>query len=403
MIVMGRGSGTYNPYTPDAGARPPALTGRDAEFEHLRSIIGQLGAGGTEKHVLVTGLRGVGKTVLLNEFERMCEEAGWPAETKEVGRNSLVATLVGRVARRALLQMSARKRVGDRIRRAMSVLSSFELTLPGDVSFKLDVAPAVGQADSGDLADDLRDVLVAVGQAAAQSDTGFALILDEAQNLSRDDYEALIMALHRVKQKNLPVAFVGAGLPLMPMLGTEAKTYAERMFIYASIGALSFDAAREALVQPAQAQAVGWEHGAVDHVFRYTEGYPYFLQEYGRCAWAQGFGSTITLADVQAAESLVTDYLDGNFFEPRIGRLTDAARAYVSALAALGDAPQQTSAIAERLGRGAKSLSPVRDELIGAAIIYAPKYGYVDFTVPHCGSFARRRYPLGPDLATLLP
>jgi hypothetical protein len=402
MIVMGRGSGTYNPYTPDAGARPPALTGRDAEFEQLRSIIGQLAAGGTEKHVLITGLRGVGKTVLLNEFERMCEEAGWPAETKEVGRNSSVATLVGRVARRALLQMSARKRVGDRIRRAMSVLSSFELTLPGDVSFKLDVAPAVGQADSGDLADDLRDVLVAVGQAAAQSDTGFALILDEAQNLSRDDYEALIMALHRVKQKNLPVAFVGAGLPLMPMLGTEAKTYAERMFIYTSIGALSFDAAREALVQPAQAQTVGWEAGAVDHVFRYTEGYPYFLQEYGRCAWARGFGSTITLADVQATESLVTDYLDENFFEPRIGRLTDAARAYVSALADLGDAPQQTSAIAERLGREAKSLSPVRDELIGAAIIYAPKHGYVDFTVPHCGSFARRRYPLGADPATLL-
>jgi len=152
---MGRGSGTYNPYTPDSGARPPALTGRERELAHLQSIIVQLSAGGTEQHVLITGLRGVGKTVLLNEFEVMCEGAGWPAEAKEVGRNSSVATLLGRAARRAMLRMSAQKRAGERLRQALRVLKAFEAALPGDVSFKLDVDAAVGQADSGDLAEDM--------------------------------------------------------------------------------------------------------------------------------------------------------------------------------------------------------------------------------------------------------
>lgn len=394
---IGRGTGTHNPYTPDAGARPPVLAGRDEELAHLRSIISQLTAAGTEQHVLITGLRGVGKTVLLNEFEQFCQEAGWPAETKEVGRKSSVATLVGRVARRALLQMSTRQRVGARLRRAMEVLKAFEITLPGDVSFKLDVGPAVGQADSGDLADDLRDVLVAVGEAAAEAGLGFALILDEVQNLASDDYEALIMALHRAKQKRLPVAFVGAGLPLVPTLTADAKTYAERMFLYPILGPLSEAAAREALVTPARSQSVAWEEGAVQHILDYTEGYPYFLQEYGRRAWAQGSETTIAETDARSAQILVEDYLDDNFFEPRIGRLAKSERAYTSAMADLGDGPQQSSAVAKRLGRTPGSVSPLRDALIGSAVIHAPRRGYVDFTVPHCASFVRRRYPLDED------
>lgn len=393
---MRRGSGSYNPYTPDSGARPPALTGRERELAHLRSIIAQLSAGGTEKHVLITGLRGVGKTVLLNEFEGMCEQAGWPAETKEVGRNSSVATLVGRAARRAMLQMSVRRRAGERLRQALRVLKAFEVALPGDVSFKLDVDAAVGHADSGDLADDLRDVLSAVGQAAAEIGVGFALILDEVQNLDQNDYEALIMALHRSKQKNLPVAFVGAGLPLIPALTAEAKSYAERMFIYPTIGALTDADARHALILPALSQRVGWEEEALAQALSYTEGYPYFLQEYGRCAWAQGDGQWITAKDAQTALVIVEDDLDENFFEGRIGRLTDAEKLYVTAMADLGDGPQSSAAVARRLGRTPKSISPQRDALIGNAVIYAPQHGLVDFTVPHCGAFIRRRYPIAP-------
>lgn len=386
--------GTHNPYTPDAGARPPLLAGRDAELAQLRSIIAQLTAGGTEQHVLITGLRGVGKTVLLNEFERLAQDADWPAETKEVGRRSSVATLVGRVARRALLQMSTQKRVGGRLRRALSVLKSFEVVLPGDVSFKLDVGPAVGEADSGDLADDLRDVLVAVGEAAKEAGCGFALIVDELQNLSPDDYEALIMALHRVKQKGLPVTFVGAGLPLLPTLTAEAKSYAEQMFAYPTIGPLGEGAARDALVLPARKQGVTWEDRALHHVLAYTEGYPYFLQEYGRRAWAQETGAIVTARGARAAQVLVEDFLDTSFFEPRIGRLAESERAYVSAMADLGEGPQRTSAVAERLGRTIGSVSPLRDALIDSAVIYAPRRGFVDFTVPHCTSFVRRRYPL---------
>ncbi len=355
---MGRGTGTYNPYTPDSGARPPALAGRGRELAHLRSIITQLSAGGTEQHVLITGLHGVGKTVLLNEFEGMCEEAGWPAEAKEVGRNSSIATLLGRAARRALLQMSAKKRAGERLRQALRVLKAFEVTLPGDVSFKLDVDAAVGHADSGDLAEDMRDVLAAVGQAAAEAGVGFALILDEIQNLDRDGYEALIMALHRSKQKNLPVSFVGAGLPLVPALTAAAKSYAERMFVYPAIGALAGADARDALILPARSQGVEWEEEALVRALAYTEGYPYFLQEYGRRAWAQGDGPRITAEDAETALALVVDDLDENFFEGRIGRLTDAEKLYVAAIADLGDGPQSSAAVARQLGRTPKSLSP---------------------------------------------
>lgn len=391
---MGRGSDIHNPYTPDSGARPPVLTGRERELAHLRSIIAQLSGGGTEQHVLITGLRGVGKTVLLNEFEGMCEQAGWPAEAREVGRNSSIATLVGRAARRAMLQMSARKRAGERLRQALRVLKSFEVTLPGDVSFKLDVDAAIGQADSGDLAEDMRDLLSAVGQAASEAGVGFALILDEVQNLDRDEYEALIMALHRSKQRNLPVAFVGAGLPLIPVLTAEAKSYAERMFVYPTIGALADADARDALVLPARGQGVEWDQEALAGALAYTEGRPYFLQQYGRRAWAQAEGPLITAEDADAARAIVEDYLDENFFEGRIGRLTDAEKQYVAALADLGDGPQPSAAVAARLGRTPKSVSPQRDALISNAVIYVPRRGLVDFTVPHCGAFIRRRYPL---------
>jgi hypothetical protein len=330
--------------------------------------------------------------VLLNEFESMCQAAGWPGETKEVGRNTSIANLIAHSARKALLQMSAKKRAGDRLRRGLGALKAFQVSF-GEVSFKLDVDPAVGIADSGDLVEDLRDLFMAVGEAALESGLGFALILDELQNLSRDDYEALIMALHRAKQRSLPVAFVGAGLPLVPSLTAEAKSYAERMFIYPMIGKLASCDAREALILPAEHQSVSWEEDAVAQVLAYTEGYPYFIQEYGRRAWDVGDTSRITLRDALAAKALVEADLDESFFEGRIGRLSDVERAYVVAMASLGDGPQRSSRIAELLQRKPTSLSPVRDALLQSAVIYAPKRGLLAFTVPHCADFVRRRYP----------
>ncbi|HTX09852.1 MAG TPA: ATP-binding protein [Solirubrobacteraceae bacterium] len=389
---MARGAHTYNPYTPDAGARPPALVGRDRELEHLQSIITQLGAGGTERHLLITGLRGVGKTVMLNEFENVCVETGWPAESKEVARDSSVAVLVGRSASRALRQLSLRAKVTDRLSRAMRVLTSFEVTLPGEIRFKLGVDALAGHADSGDLADDLRDVLVSVGEAAAEAGVGFALVLDELHNLAASEYEALIIALHRAKQKTLPVSFVAAGLPLIPALTGEAKTYAERMFVRAPLGALPDDAACIALADPARMQKVRWAEDALKLAVNYTEGYPYFLQEVGRWAWRQREGERITRPDVEAAIPLAEAELDESFFEVRLGRLNASQRAYVHAMAELGDGPVSSLDIAQRLGRKPTAVTKVRDALIREAVVYPPARGELAFTVPHCARFVRRRY-----------
>ncbi len=389
---MVRAANTHNPYTPDSGVRPPALTGRDVELAHLRSIITQLSSGGTENHALITGLRGVGKTVLLLEFENMCVEAGWPGETNEIGSTSSIATVVSRAVRRALLRMSAKKRAGAHMKRALSVLKSFQITV-GDVSFTLDVDAVHGEADSGDLADDLRDLFVAIGEAAEESGRGFALILDELQNLSREDYEALIMGLHRAKQKGLPVAFVGAGLPLIPELTADAKSYAERMFVYPTIGALPHDAARDALILPAREQGVEWNRAAVEHVLNYTEGYPYFIHAYGRKAWPGSDSARITLEHTLDAQAVVEDWLDQNFFEARMKRLNNREREYVSAMATLGDGAQSTTAIATILNSPPSSLTRTREELLRSSIIYAPRRGQVDFTMPHCAAFLRRRYP----------
>jgi hypothetical protein len=201
------------------------------------------------------------------------------------------------------------------------------------------------------------------------------------------------MGLHRAKQKGLPVAFVGAGLPLIPSLTAEAKSYAERMFIYTAIGELGEPAARDALIKPAEAQKVSWDEDGVAEVMAYTEGYPYFIQEYGRSAWDLKAGKRITLEDTRAAKLLVEANLDENFFEGRIGHLSDAEQAYVSAMAALGDGQQDSNQVAKLLQRKRTSLSPIRDKLMRNAVIYAPSRGAVDFTVPHCAAFVRRRYP----------
>ena len=216
--------------------------------------------------------------------------------------------------------------------------------------FKLGVDALARQADSGDLADDLRDVLVSVGEAAAEAGVGFALVLDELHNLSSPDYEALIVALHRAKQKTVPVSFVGAGLPLIPALTGEAKTCAERMFVRAPLGAHSFDAARAALVDPARAQHIHSDGDALEFAVAYTDGYPYFLQEVGRWAWREGDGELISRADLEVAVGLAEEELDESFFEVRLGCLNSTQRAYVQAMAFLGDDVVSSSEVAERLG-----------------------------------------------------
>ncbi len=386
---MVRTGDARNPYTPDMGARPPFLAGRDAELSYFEEMLVQIGGGGTQKHLILTGLRGVGKTVLLNEFEADCESAGWPAETRELAESARIAPVIARSARKALMQMSAAKRAGDAVRRALGALKAFALTID-EVTLRFDVDALEGVADSGDLAEDMRDLLVEVGLAARENGTGFALILDEMQNLPRRDLEALIVGLHRAKQKGLPVALVGAGLPLLPELTGEAKSYAERGFEFRGIGALDHSAAAAALVEPAKQQNMTWQRRAVDRVVELTSGYPYFIQEYGRVVWRLSSGRTITRAEVGAAESVAREYLDENFFSQRIGKLPDGERRYLSAIAGRGDGPQRSGEIARALGKDPSEVSVARDRLLKAGLIYAPRRGEVDFTVPLCADYLRR-------------
>lgn len=390
-----------NPYTPDMGARPPFLAGRDSELDYFDEIIRQLGAGGTQKHLVLTGLRGVGKTVLLNEFESRCEVAGWPGEARELAEDSRISHVVAKAARKALLEMSATKRAGDAARRALRALKAFTMSV-GGIELRLDVDALDGVADSGDLAEDMRDLLVEVGVAAQAHGGGFALILDEMQNLTKRDLEALIVGLHRTKQKNLPVALVGGGLPLIPELTGEAKSYAERGFEFRRIGALERTAAVAALEEPARDLGVSWEPGAADEVVGLTEGYPFFLQEYGRVIWRIARGKSIGLGDVKAAGRIALEYLDESFFSQRIGKLPNAERRYLAAIAVLGDGPQQTSDVAAALDKDPQELSVVRDRLIKASLIYAPRRGEVDFTVPLCADYIRRTIPLGPSSGQVL-
>ncbi len=387
---MNREAETRNPYTPGMGARPPFLAGRDPELAYFDEMLRQLSAGGTQKHLVLTGLRGVGKTVLLNEFEAKCDAAGWPGEARELAGGSRIGHVVARAARKALMEMSVAKRAGDAVRRGLGALRAFTLTL-GDINFRFDVEALVGVADSGDLAEDMRDLLVEVGVAARASGTGFALILDEMQNLSKADLAALIVGLHRAKQKTLPVALVGAGLPLLPDLTGEAKSYAERGFEFREIGALGEVPAAAALEEPAQSQGVAWGSDAVSRVIELAEGYPYFLQEYGREIWKLRRDRGIDLECVSAAEPIVVEYLDDNFFSQRVGKLPDAERRYMSAIASLGDGAQSSGDIAAALGKTSQDLSVVRDRLIKAGLLYAPRRGAIDFTVPRCARYLRER------------
>lgn len=388
---MVRTGDARNPYTPDMGARPPFLAGRDAELSYFEEMLIQIGGGGTQKHLILTGLRGVGKTVLLNEFEADCESAGWPAEARELAESARIAPVIARSVRKALMQMSAAKRAGDAVRRALAALKAFALTIE-EFTLRFDVDALEGVADSGDLAEDMRDLLVEVGLAARENGTGFALILDEMQNLPRRDLEALIVGLHRAKQKGLPVALVGAGLPLLPELTGEAKSYAERGFEFRGIGALDHSAAAAALVEPVKQQNMTWQRGAVDRVVELTSGYPYFIQEYGRAVWRLSSGQTITRREVGAAESVACEYLDENFFSQRIGKLPGAERRYLSAVAWRGDGPQRSGEIARALSKDPSEVSVVRDRLLKAGLIYAPRRGQVDFTVPMCADYLRRTY-----------
>ncbi len=385
-----------NPFSPGAGSPPPELAGRESVLEQARVLLGRVRVKRPEKSLLLTGLRGVGKTVLLNEIDRMALGEGYRTILVEAHEGKSLAVLLAPHLRRLLFDLDRVAGTGDKVRRGLGVLKSFVSAIKiklGDVDIGLDIEPVKGAADSGDLEVDLPSLFVAVAEAAEERGTAVAILIDEIQYFSAAELSALIMAMHKMQQRQLPLVLVSAGLPILPGLAGESKSYAERLFSFPDIGPLRQSDAIRALNDPVVAAGEAFEPAALDEIFRMTQGYPYFLQEWGYQVWNHALASPITLAVVEASSALVSQRLDENFFRVRFDRLTPSEKRYLRAMAELGDGPYRTGDIADTLKVKINTLGPVRSSLIKKGMVYSPSHGDMAFTVPLFAEFMRRAIP----------
>jgi hypothetical protein len=382
-----------NPFAPGAGTKPPALVGRDDQIESFDVLLERLENGYAERSMIITGLRGVGKTVLLDVFRDKAEARDWATVEWEVEKNGPFGAKMAANVRRALLQIAPKSRWTDRVLRAASILKSFTLTFStdGTMTAGLDIEALSGVGDSGALPEDLSDLFVAIGEAARDSGVGVVFLIDEIQYLRPTELEALIVALHRCARRSLPITLVGAGLPQIPRLAGEARSYSERLFRFPRIGPLdALTHARDAITLPTEALGVSIKPSAVDFVVEYTQGYPYFLQEYGRIVWDEAPASPVTLADVESILPLVEAELDESFFRVRAERTTDLELRYLYAMAELGPDPHGATVVAGRIGRTAEQAGPIRSRLIDKGLLFTPGRGYAAFTVPQFDRYMLR-------------
>lgn len=338
------------------------------------------------------GLRGVGKTVLLNRFREIAQHEGLAVGFIEAPETGHFRGLLATRLRRILLELDQGP-VSAAVARALRVLKSFTLQLPGGSTLSIDVDALRGHADSGNLAEDVTDLLVAAGEAAQDRKTGVLLAVDELQYLEEEELAALITAIHRTSQLDLPVVLVGAGLPQLPGLAGEAKSYAERLFEFPEIGSLGQGDAEAALLIPAEAGGVTYRLQALKLIVAAAHGYPYFLQEWGYHVWNHAESSPIAAADVQRVIPLIEDHLDKNFFLVRFDRLTPKEKEYLRAMAELGPGPHRSGDIAGTLGVKVESVAPRRSALIAKGMVYSPAHGDTAFTVPLFDEFLRRAIP----------
>ena len=386
-----------NPYTPNAGAEPEAIVGRDDQLASFDLLLARLARGRTEQSMIVTGLRGVGKTVLLGQFRGKALEQDWVVVELEISKHDEAGfrrDLASRL-RTALFELSPKARWTQHLQHAAAVLKSFTLKFDTDGSWSagLDVEAAEGYADHANLKMDLTDVFLALGEAAAEQNRGVVLLFDEIQFLSTAQLEAVIEALHKMVQRKLPITLVGAGLPQIAELAGDAKSYAERLFKFPTIGNLSAEDSYAALEQPAAAEGAHYASTALKGAFQITGGYPYFLQELGYAVWTVAEGPTITKSDIELAQPQYEAKLDASFFRVRLDRTTDLQRAYLRAMAQLGPAAQKAADVAQLMGRTSENLGPTRAELINMGLLYTPQHGYAAFTVPHFDRFMLRAVP----------
>ena len=385
-----------NPYAPGAGTHPPELAGRDELRETARIGLERTKIGRPAKSLMMVGLRGVGKTVLLDVIREEAEASGIYALRIEAPENRSLPSILAPQLRTALLKLSNREAAKRLAQRALAGLAGFVRALKvkyGDIEVGLDFDPEPGLADNGDLETDLSELFEAVGQAARADAACLALFVDELQYVKEDELAALITALHRTSQRQLPVVMFGAGLPQVRGRMGKAKSYAERLFEFPEIGALSFEDARLAIAKPANDEGVEIEPLALDAIVSQTRCYPYFLQEWGKHVWDVTERSPITISSVEVASKQAMAALDESFFLVRFDRLTPSEKRYVRAMAQLGAGPHRSGDIAHELGRQVSSLAPIRNQLINKGMIWSPSHGDTGFTVPMFDEFMVRIMP----------
>jgi hypothetical protein len=386
-----------NPFAPGAGSPPPELAGRGPLLDEARIALHRIKAGRHERGLLVVGLRGVGKTVLLNRIREYADELGYGAVSIEAREGTSLAELLVPALRQILIQLDRMAQISQKAKRGLQVLKGFFNGLKvkvHEIEIGIDVEPEAGAADSGNLESDLAQLFIALGEAAAERERAIALIIDEMQYLTEEELSALIMAMHQISQRQLPVILVGAGLPQLVALAGRSKSYAERLFQFPEVGALDPSDALRAVQEPVQALGVRFTENALREIVRQTRGYPYFLQEWGYQSWNIAGESPIDIAVVQRATEISIRRLDANFFRVRFDRLTPREKRYLRALADAGDTTQRSGDIAERLGVKVQSIAPVRNSLIKKGMIFSPAHGDTAFTVPLFSEFMKRFMPL---------
>lgn len=385
-----------NPFAPGAGTPPPELAGRDDLRETVRIALERVRRGLPAKSILMVGLRGVGKTVLLDRMHDDAEAGGLHTIRIEAPESRSLPAILAPQLRLALIRLSRNEQAKDLATRALRGLAGFAKALKikyQDIEVGLDLEPEPGLADNGDLEHDLQALLEAVGAAARKAGTALVLFIDELQYVAEEQLAALITALYRCAQGKLPVVLVGAGLPQLRGQMGRAKSYAERLFDFPEIGPLIDEAARSAIEKPANAQGVAIDADALDGIVVQTRGYPYFLQEWGKHAWDVAAQSPITRADVDTASRAVVAALDESFFRVRLDRLTPTEKRYLRAMAELGPGPHRSGDIADILGKKVTALGPTRNQLIAKGMVWSPSHGDTAFTVPLFDEFMRRIMP----------
>lgn len=385
-----------NPYAPGAGIEPPELTGRTEIIQKARVTLGRALRGLQGKSFISVGLRGVGKTVVLNKVKRLAEDMHCHVAMIEAHDDKALSLLLYPELRRVLLELDRGESINEKVKTALRALRSFIGTLSvsyGGIELSLGVDPLTGTADSGDIEADLSALFISVGNAAKSKNVVFLLILDEIQYLSKKELSALVMAMHKVSQEGLPIVLIGAGLPVLVGKMGESKSYAERLFEFPIIDALSYEDACQAIIEPARRNEASFSSDALKEIYSLTEGYPFFVQQWAYACWNAASGATVEKQDVEQATQEATTSLDTSFFRVRFDRLTPKEKRYLRAMAELGRGPHRSGEIANKLGVLGNQLGPFRSSLIQKGMIYSPAYGDTAFTVPRFDQYLRRVMP----------